>query len=108
VTSRHEELHRQVTQFHHAHPEVWTYFERFTLELIRAGRTRYGAKGVMERVRWETALGGEGFKINNNFTAFYARRFERLHPEHEGFFAKREQVSMSTRPKGEHEARACA
>jgi hypothetical protein len=63
--------------FHRAHPEVWEMFERFALQKAREhGRTHYGAKSVMERVRWETeAGGGEPFSINNNWTAFYARRF---------------------------------
>jgi hypothetical protein len=79
-------------QYHERNPQVWAMFRRFTLEAIRAGRTRIGAKMIAERIRWETFIGpaeGDDFKINNNFTAFYARRFMAEHPEHAGIFQTR-------------------
>lgn len=80
---------------------VWALFERFSLEMWRAGRSHYGAKGVMERVRWETvAGGGDPFKISNDHVAFYARRFMRDHPEVGSFFRLKEQTSANRAPIG--------
>jgi hypothetical protein len=31
----------------------------------------------------------DGFKVNNNYTPYYARLYEAEHPELKGFFAKR-------------------
>ena len=76
---------------HKESPEVWRYFEKFALEAIASGREHYGAKGIMERVRWHTEIEhGVDFKCNNNFTAYYARIFAAKYPEHAGFFEFRE------------------
>ena len=72
------------------HPDFWMRFCTFAHQMIRAGRDHYGAKAVVERVRWETAVkGGEDFKINNNFVSTFVREFMRQYPEHDGFFRTR-------------------
>jgi len=77
-------------EYDEANPQVYRMFRHFTLEAIAAGRTRLGAKMVCERIRWDTMVGGSGaFTINNNFTAYYARKFEAEYPDHAGFFAQR-------------------
>ena len=97
MVTRLEELRRQCQKFHREHPEVWSLFVGFTFEKIRLGHKHYGAKAVMERVRWETGAGESKpeFKINNNFPSFYARRFARSFPEHKEFFRTRVQKSAS-------------
>ena len=77
--------------FHAAHPDVWFHFERFTLELIRKGYEHHSADAVLHRVRWETDANADGqpYKIQNNWTAYYARMFHRRHPIHAGFFRTR-------------------
>ncbi len=96
--SRHEELRSGCNAFHRSHPEVWRLFVRFTFEKLDLGYRHFGAKAVMERVRWETAAGGSmpELKLNNNYTAFYARRFARMYPEHADFFRTRVQTSHIT------------
>ena len=104
--SRAEEIRRAFDRFDLEHPEVWRAFERLTLDLIRAGRRRCGVALVIERIRWDFALrGGDDFKINNNFRALYARKWNAAHPGHAAFFETRELVSESVPPAGEPEAR---
>tara|TARA_Y100000310_G_scaffold283472_1_gene305459 strand:+ start:407 stop:811 length:405 start_codon:yes stop_codon:yes gene_type:complete len=72
-------------------PHVWELFKRFTREAHHAGHDRFSAQSVIERIRWETSVetrGGE-FKINNNFAAFYARKYHELFPQLDGFFQTR-------------------
>ena len=75
--------------FHKEYPEVWWYFNKFATFALNRGHTRFSARAVMERVRWET-LAGETplvddprykstFKINNNFVPYYARLFMETH-----------------------------
>lgn len=79
-------------QYHAANPHIYAAFVQFTLYII-GKRERFGAKAIMERVRWHTLESGDdGFKINNNYTALYARKFMREHPEHAGFFVTRERA----------------
>lgn len=86
--------------FHKANPQVYDLFERFTFEAIDAGMTKIGSKFIFERIRWEIAVStvGAGYcvplkrdlKLNNNFTAWYARAFIAKHREHKGLFELRE------------------
>jgi hypothetical protein len=74
------------------HPPAWKLFQRFTLELIERGFARHSSDAVLHRVRWETAIttdDGSCFKVNNNVTPLYARRFHQTHPQHDGFFRTR-------------------
>ena len=83
-----------------ANPDTWRLFERFTFHMIRRGFAHYSADAVLHRVRWETATpldDNSGFKINNNWSAYYARKFHAYHPEHEGFFRNR--ISKADRQK---------
>ena len=69
-------------------PSVWVKFREKSFETIRKGFSHYSAKGIFEVLRWHEA--GEekddGFKVNNNYTAYYARKFMDKFPQHEGFF----------------------
>ena len=94
--TRLEEMREQVTQYHKKHPEVWDLFVSFAFQMIERGYKNYSAKAVFERIRWEKDAGGNGvteFKVGNNHPSFYARRFMRKYPEHDGFFRTRKQRS---------------
>ena len=101
--SRLDELREACQVFHEEHPEVWELFVRFTLERIDRGFEHYGARAIMERVRWETNAGGEDpeLTINDHYAPFYARRFMGMHREHGEFFRTREQTSAGRLARGE-------
>ena len=95
--SRHDQLRADYERFCSDHPRVWSLFCRFTYDRIHRGFKHYSAKGIFERIRWETAeaeTGEQEFKLNNNYASFYARDFMRIAPEHEGFFRTRRQISQ--------------
>lgn len=75
--------------YDHGNPLVWEYFVLFTFEMIEKGYKRIGSKMIFERIRWETMIKGDPFKVNNNYTPYYARKFEREYPQHKGIFSKR-------------------
>jgi len=70
------ELERKYREWLVTHEHVWLLMERFALQMADRGR-RFGMSMLIERVRWEVrttwALDVDGFKINNNFTAYIAR-----------------------------------
>ena len=87
-------LRRAFRVFHAENPHVYELFSRYALEACRAGRGRFGAWMVWNRMRWyarfETTEGQSGgFKLNNNLIAYYARHFMAEHPEYEGIFETR-------------------
>lgn len=89
----HNTIRAAFEEFHARHPEVYAMFERFSLEML-AGGLNLGAKAVWERMRWETRVGPlcvttRTYRLNNNFTPYYARLFMARHPEHAHAFHKR-------------------
>ena len=105
--SRHEEVREQCAKFHNEHPRVWVLFVKFTRNRIRRGFKNYSVSAIFERVRWETdqadTKGGVIFKINNNYKPFYARRFMKVYPEHDGFFRTRAQITKRRPATGRRE-----
>ena len=82
------EMIRKFNTYHRENPHVWKLFERFALEATRSGRNNFSIGAVCERVRWETNISTkdpDGFKINNNHRAFYARMFMKTHRRFDGF-----------------------
>lgn len=85
---------RHFAEYDLAYPDVWEMFERFALDAIAAGHRTYSADAVLHRVRWECGVvKRDTWKCNNNLTAWYARKFHRLHPRHAGFFRLRASVA---------------
>lgn len=75
-------------QYDAQNPAVWEMFQRFTFAVIRSGHRRFSADSILHRIRWETTVAAKNsrFKVNNNFSADYARKFMRQFPEHNHFF----------------------
>ena len=93
-------LDAKFREFHELNPEVYDAFDRFTREALRAGARRLGAKLVWERIRWYTQIeargtAAEGFKLNNNYHAFYARLWMQRNPQHSTLFETRRQRSSA-------------
>ena len=78
--------------FHAAHPAVYDGLAQLARELKAKGRSRYGIKSLFEVLRWHRAIAGlDGFpKLNNNLTAYYARRLMENEADLAGFFETRE------------------
>ena len=94
--TRLDEMREQYLKFNKEHPEVWDLFVFFSKEIISKGYKNYSVNAVFERIRWEKDIGGDGinqFKLNNNYRAFYARKFMDMFPEHKEFFRTRTQTS---------------
>lgn len=78
-------------EYHKANPHIWKAFEKFTFQAIGAGRKNFSVQGVIERIRWFSAIESKtgDFKVNEVMKAFYGRMFEHNHPQHKGFFRKK-------------------
>jgi hypothetical protein len=79
--------------YHSENPHVYDMFIRYGRMALSRGFTRFSAKAIFERLRWyyqfETK-DEQDFKLNNSFTAYYARKAIKEFPEFEGFFELRE------------------
>ena len=73
-------------------PQVYEKFKEYAFQAINAGRTHMGARVIIERIRWYSQVEAKGdeFKINNNYTPYYVRKFIKEFPEHARLFQLRE------------------
>lgn len=88
-------LRERFEQYDTMNPHVYGLFRRFALEAVDAGNTALSASLICERIRWEVQVvtRGDQFKINNNYRAFYSRKFMQQFPMYDGFFRIRYQPS---------------
>ena len=68
-------LSERFLAFHGANPQVFVIFARAARALKAGGRARYGAKAIVEHMRFHVPLGtvGEPWKLNNSYVSRYAR-----------------------------------
>lgn len=68
-------------EFDRKNPHVWALFCRFAQQMIERGHKTLSAKLIFERMRWEVMMTttDPSYKLNNNFTAYYARKWNTLH-----------------------------
>lgn len=90
--------------FHNRHPWVYEKLRDMALELKRSGVKQYGISGLYEKLRYDYSVQArdiEGFKLNNNFSALYARMLAQQEPELRYFFkfrARRPQYTQRMSP----------
>lgn len=78
--------------FDSENPQVWIEFKRIALGLIDRGVKHFGSKAIFEIIRYFRVMktNDPDYKLNNNWTAHFARKFINIYPEYEGFFEVRE------------------
>ena len=84
-------LDEQFERWIAANPHVLEEFIRRARALKRQGVARFGAKAIIEGMRYDRAIrtGGDTFKLNNNYTSRLVRRALERAPDLEGFFELR-------------------
>lgn len=73
-------------------PEVWSLFIHYAFQAYFSGLSRISSSMIIDRIRWERNVvtrGDEVFKINDQFTAYYARKFREAHPDRADMFTTR-------------------
>jgi hypothetical protein len=74
-------------QYHAKNPQIYRAYTHYAFEAIHSRATSIGSKAICERIRWDAKIDrNDDFKVNNNYTADYARKFEADFPEYTGFF----------------------
>lgn len=87
-----EAMERRFAQYHHDNPHVYVLFKKYALQVAQRGHPRFSAKAVFERLRWHLLFETKGdvFKLNNNYTAYYARMLMQKEPRFKDFFRVRD------------------
>ena len=79
-------------EFHRANPRVYDELVKLARRAKERGFTQYGIGALYEVFRWERGPTGgddDGYKVNNNFRAIYARKIMAEHADLAGFFRTR-------------------
>jgi hypothetical protein len=82
-------------EFHAENPHIYAQLERLAFKLRNRGVEKWGIKALWEVLRYELAIATNSpvstFRLNNNYTAYYARLLMERNPEDlGGFFEIRE------------------
>ena len=90
-----ETIEERFRAFHRANPHVYVQLRKLALNYRRQGRQRGGMKMLFEVLRYQSGIRtrGEPYKLNNDFTALYARMLMAREPELAGFFETRERTA---------------
>lgn len=89
-----ETLEHRFLEFHAANPHVYDRLVALARQAKRRGREKLGIAMIYEVVRWEHFMrtdDPEGYRLNNNWRAFYARLIMRREPDLAGIFDTRAQ-----------------
>lgn len=78
-------------KYHDENPDIYDGFDRFARDVVRSNRDTFGAQAIFERLRWFMAIerDEDSFKVNNNYSGYYARLWMRNNPTQRGLFRRR-------------------
>ena len=88
-----ETIRAKFEKYDEENPEVYRLLVRLARQWVSAGHSKLGIKTLIERLRWEFHVTAskdvDGFKINNNFAPYYARKIMTENRDLEGLFETR-------------------
>ncbi len=89
------DLYKKFIEYDSVNPEIYKMFKKFTFDVIKSGYQNCGSQMIIERIRWESIIVAKNdkFKINNDYAAFYSRKFMLDFPRHNKFFRIRSSVA---------------
>lgn len=82
------DMYKKFIEYDSVNPEIYKMFKKFTFDVIKSGYQNCGSQMIIERIRWESIVVAKNdkFKINNDYAAFYSRKFMLEYPKHNNFF----------------------
>jgi hypothetical protein len=81
-------------EFHEDNPKIYELFVTYAIAARKATK-HIGPNMITGRIRWYSKVEttGDLYKVNDLWSAFYARMFMRDFPSNEGFFKIRKSVA---------------
>lgn len=80
--------------FHDRNPKVYEALEGMAALMVMRGRKRISIKMCVEVLRWnyylQTVDAESEYRLNNSYSAYYARLLLKRHPDWDGLFQLRE------------------
>lgn len=93
ITNVDGSIEQKFREFDQAHPEVYRQLVTLARQWMSVGHAKLGIATLFEKLRWEWHVNGlrdtDGYKLNNNYRALYARKIMNLNPDLDGLFETR-------------------
>jgi len=96
LSDREPELVSRFIAYNRENKDLLDLFVKNALVMYQVGYKQYSAKAIAEKIRWDKDFASglqqgkpSDFKLNNNYTACYARLVMAKVPQLEGFFKLR-------------------
>jgi len=88
------------TKFNLENPHVYNAFENEAFKAINKGRKKISSDMILEYLRWQILLetNDNSFKINNSYSAYFARFFIEKYPAYKDLFNLRKLRSEENGP----------
>ena len=70
--------------------EMWNMFKDYAIHIAKKGQ-KFSANGIFHLMRYETIVkenNGAGYKLNQNWSSWYARKFLEEYPQYPIFTVK--------------------
>jgi hypothetical protein len=84
-------------EYHSENPHVYRELVRLARQWRDYGHAKLGIATLFEKLRWEWHVAGlqdtDGYKLNNNYRALYARKIMDDQPDLDGLFEIRERTT---------------
>lgn len=93
ITNQMPKMTKAFWKFHDENPHVLRDLIKLAEQVRSTGHPHWGMKSLFEVLRWQVAVktqSGDGFRLNNNFTAYYSRLIEKVDPRFVGFFVEKQ------------------
>ena len=86
-------------QYHRENPLVWDCFNRYALELVLSGKRKFSQRMIWETMRMDSMLStkGEYYKLNNDYTKYYAEMWMLKNPTYGQVFEMRGESAIGKR-----------
>lgn len=83
-------LEEKFLDYHAANPQVFSEFVKLAERAKAEGRRHFGAKFLLEKIRWDSPVAAQDlYKVNNNFPSRYVRLLAKTRPDLAIMFATR-------------------
>lgn len=91
----HLSLPERFARFHAGNPAVYAGLCKLALEMLGLGWRRCSMDMLFHLLRWSYGVQthGDEYRLNNNYTSFYARPLMEREPRLAGFFETRRKTS---------------
>lgn len=89
-----DEMIDRIFDYHKRNPGLFEAFEKIALSVAEKGK-RVGAMAIINKIRWDTEIEGNGvFKINNSIQPYFARIFAIKYPQYAQVFETRKATGV--------------